>query len=72
MDLITDFPMVLDKNGLFVCIDKFTKFCWLIPILVGEGELSSKKVSYIFFDYIVQLFGVPSSVLHDKNVCFTA
>ena len=42
MDFIMDLPMVLGKNILFVFVDKFSKFCWLIPIFVGEGELSSK------------------------------
>ena len=42
MDFITGIPVVWGKNGLFVCIDKFSKLYWFIPIFVGEGELSAK------------------------------
>ena len=45
MDFITDFPVVYGKNGLFVCVDKFSEFCRLIPIFVGEGELRAKQAS---------------------------
>ena len=48
--------MFLVKNGLSVCIDKFSKFCQLIPIFVWEGVLSAKQVLELFFDYAVQLF----------------
>ena len=42
MDLIMDPLVVKGKNGLFVYIDKFSEFCCLISILLGEGELSAK------------------------------
>ena len=38
----------------------------------GEGGLSAKWVSLLFFDYFVQLFGVPKSVIHSRNFCFIA
>ena len=40
-----DLTVVYSKNGLLVCIDKFKKFFHLIPISMGEGELSAKWVS---------------------------
>ena len=40
-----DLVMVKGKTGLSVYINKFIKFCQLIPIFVGEGELSGKQVS---------------------------
>ena len=42
MDIISSLPMVKGKNGLFVCIDKFSKFCQRILILVEEGKLKAK------------------------------
>jgi len=47
MDFITDLPAVkgIDgsiKNGLLVCIDKFSKFTRLIPVFVGEGDLTAR------------------------------
>ena len=38
----------------------------------GKEELSAKQVASLFFDSVVRLFRVPSSVLHDRDVCFTA
>ena len=37
-----------------------------------EGELSAKQLVSIFFDFVVRLFGIPSSVLHDRDIYFTA
>ena len=45
MDFIMNLPVVKGKNGLFVCIDKFSKFYRLIPIFIGEGEFSAEQVS---------------------------
>ena len=42
MDFITSLFVVLDKNGLFVYADKFSKFCKLILTFVGERELIAK------------------------------
>ena len=44
MDFITDLPMVQGKNGLFIYIDNFSKFCGLILIFVGEADLRAKWV----------------------------
>ena len=67
-----DLPLVQGYNGLFVCMDKFSKYCQLVPIFVGEGELSARQVAQLFFDAVVQLLGIPRSVLHDRDVRFTA
>ena len=63
----------MDKgyNGLLVCVDKFSKFCRLIPILIGEGELTGAQVAQAFFEGVVRLFGVPRSVLSDRDPRFT-
>ena len=47
------------------------KFCRLTPIFLGEGELGAKQVASLFFDFIVMLFEIPSSVFYDKDVHFT-
>ena len=72
MDFITDLPLVDGKNSLFVCINKFSKFCRFTLIFLGEGELSAKQVDSLFSNSVVSLFRIPSGVLHDKDMCFTA
>ena len=59
MDFITDLPKCGGFNGLYTCIDKLTKFIKLIPILIGEGVLSAPEVACLFFEHILQLFGIP-------------
>ena len=72
MDFITDLPLVDGKNALFVCVDKLTKYTRLCPCLVGEKALSAPAVAKLFFDNVVTLFGVPDSVLHDRDPRFTS
>ena len=64
-------PYIDSKKGLFVCMNKFSSFCKLTPILLGEKELSTKQVASLFFDTIVRLLRLLSSVLYDRDVCFT-
>ena len=72
MDFVTDLPTCQGFNGLFVCVDKLTKYTILIPCTLGEGELSSQQVADLFFEHVVCRFGVPRAVLHDRDPRFTA
>ena len=65
MDFITELPDINGFNALLVCMDKFGKFCWLIPCRAGENELSAPAIAKLFFEYIVRLYGVLRVVLHD-------
>ena len=72
MDFITDLPLCGGFNGIYTCVDKLTKFVKLIPVLIGEGALSPPEVAHLFFEHVVQLFGIPRVVLHDCDARFTA
>ena len=74
MDFISLLPVCHGYTGLFVAIDKFSKLTHLIPCSFGRGDggLTAPVVDSLFFDYIVRHFGVPKSVLHDRNTCFTS
>ena len=72
MDFITDLPPYSEFNGLYTCVDKLTKFVKLIPILIGEGALSAPKVDHLFFEHIVQVFGISCMVLHNRDAHFIA
>ena len=39
----------------------------MIPMVVGEGELSALSVAHLFFNHIVRSFGVPHVVLYDQT-----
>ena len=59
MDFITDLPPCSGFNGIYTCVDKLTKFVKLIPVLIREGALSAPEVAHLFFEHVVQLFGIP-------------
>ena len=72
MDFITDSPPCDGFNGIYTCVDKLTKFVKFMFVLIGEGALSSPVVARLFFEHVVQLFGIPHVVLHDSDAHFTA
>ena len=72
MDFITDLPPCGGFNGIYTCIDKLTKVCQAYPCFIGEGALSAPEVACLFFEHVVQLFGIPHVVLHDRDAHFTA
>ena len=71
MDFVTELPLVDSKNILFVCIDKFSKYCSLTPTFIGDSELSADQVDSLFFSSSVRFFRVTFSVLHDIYMHFT-
>ena len=72
MDFITDLPEVDGKNAVFVCVDKFSKFVRLVATRAGEAALTAPSVAQLFFDAVVRLYGVPRSVVHDRDPRFTS
>ena len=72
MDFITDLPLSGSFNSVFTIVDMLTKWVKLIPMVVGEGELSALSIADSYFDYIVHSFGVLHMVLHDRDPRFTS
>ena len=74
MDFIGPLPVCQGYTGLFVTVDKFSKLTRLIPCSFGRGDggLTAPVVASLFFDHVVRHFGVPKSVLHDRDVRFTS
>ena len=72
MDFITNLPPCSGFNAIFTCVDRLTKFVRLTPCSLGAGELSAANVARLFFDSVVRLFGIPDTVLHDRDPRFTA
>ena len=51
-----DLPLSRLFNSVFAVVDKLNKWVKLIPMVVGEGELSMLSIAYLFFDHIVCSF----------------
>ena len=72
MDFITDLPLSRSFNGVLTVVNKLTKWVKLIPMVAGEGELSTSSVAHFFFDHVVHIFGVSHLVLHNRDPRFTS
>jgi len=59
-------------NAILTIVDKFSKYCRLIPVYLGEGEMSAPQAAAIFYDHVVRLFGVPKAIVSDRDPRFTA
>ena len=44
----------------------------LVPVRMGGGLLSAGEVAKLLFDNIVRLYGVPESLVHDRDPRFTS
>ncbi len=72
MDFITDLPLSDGCNCVFTCVEKLSRYTVLIPCFMGEGALGASQVADLFFQHVVSRFGVPRSVLHDRDPRFTS
>ena len=72
MGFIIDLPLSRSSNGMFTVVDKLTNWVKLIPMVVGEGELSMLIVTHLFFNHIMHSFGVPHIVLYNWDSHFTS
>ena len=76
MDFISDLPLVQRGserfNGVLVLVDKYSRLCRLIPVFKGEGELAAPVVAQLVFEHVVKLFGVPESLVSDRDPRFTS
>ena len=71
MDFITDLPIVehlgRSYNYIYTVVDRLIKFVQIIPCFMGDDDLTATDVAQLFFTYIVKLFGVPKSFIHDRD-----
>ena len=69
MDFMTDLPTINGQNAtICTIVDRFSKMARFIPII---GDASAKVVATHFFDSIVRQFGIPRSIVSDRDKRFT-
>lgn len=73
MDFITAMPMSRDgHNAVLTVVDRLTKLCRLIPCTFGDANLTGGEVARLFFDHIIRHYGVPTSIVSDRDTRFTS
>jgi hypothetical protein len=68
MDFIEGFPRVNGKSVILIVVDRFSKADHFIPL---GHPYTAPSVARLFFDHIVKLYGIPSSIVSDRDLAFT-
>ena len=64
MDFITHLPKVGDYETILVIIDRFSKYATFVPT---TKQCSAELTAQLFFKHIVKLWGVPTSIVSDRD-----
>jgi hypothetical protein len=68
MDFVEGLPRVNGISVILMVIDRFSKYCHFLPL----GHLyTSTSVACLFFDNIVKLHNIPSSIVSNRDPVFT-
>jgi hypothetical protein len=63
MDFITQLLMTQGYNGIFVIVDKFSKYATFVPTKV---PCSTEEVARMFFKHVVKLWGLSLKIMLEK------
>ncbi|KAA0047475.1 uncharacterized protein E5676_scaffold507G00670 [Cucumis melo var. makuwa] len=64
MDFITHLPKVGDFEAILLIIDRFSKYVTFIPT---AKQCSAEMTTQLFFKHVVKLWGVPTSIVSDRD-----
>ena len=75
MDFITKLPISVETStaktydSIFVVVDKLTKYSHFLPY---SESFTAEELGYVFLDRIVRLYGLPRSIISDRDKLFTS
>lgn len=68
LDFISNLPKVGDLSTILVIVDRFSKYTTFIP---APKYCSAEEAARLFFKHIVKYWGVPQSIVSDRDSRFT-
>ena len=71
MDFITHLPECNEFNAMYTCIVCLLGLVRLTPCTHGVGEMSAAAMAKLFFNAVVQQFGLPDDIIHDRDARYT-
>lgn len=69
MDFIEGLPLSKGKNAILVVVDRFTKYVHFLPL---KHPFSALQVAEVFLDQVAKLYGMPKSIVFDRDKVFTS
>lgn len=69
MDFVEGFPKVHGKSAILTVVDRFSKYTHFLAL---AHPYTASSVARIFFDEVVRLHGMPSSIVSDRDPIFTS
>lgn len=68
MDFITCLPPSCEYTGIFVVVDRLTKYAHFIPI---SSPCEAEDTAHHFFKYVFKYHGLPREIVNDRDSRFT-
>lgn len=69
MDFIEGLPLSKGANTILVVVDRFTKYAHFLSL---KHPFSASQVAELFLDRVAQLYGMPKSIVSDRDRVFTS
>lgn len=69
MDFVEGLPASEGYDSIMVVVDCFTKFAQFVPL---RHPFNAAQVACAFWDNVVKLHGIPSSIVSDRDKVFTS
>lgn len=70
MDLITDLPVTSEGyQCILSVVDRFSKYCVFTPL---TADTTAEAVANAFVEHVVRRFGVPLTIVSDRDRRFTS
>jgi hypothetical protein len=69
MEFVEGFPHVNSKTVVLMVVNSFSMYAHFVPL---THPYTATTVARVFFDSIVWLHGIPSTIVSDHNLVFTS